>query len=69
MVKRRRQQLRWSQRDLARRALIDQSTISRLERGSLSGLRFARFARLVAVMNGLEPEAPHPPPIWRDPWR
>ena len=61
MVKRRRFALHWSQRDLERASGIDQSAISRLENGRLSGLRFARFARLVAVMNGLDPDAPHPP--------
>jgi hypothetical protein len=26
------------------------------------GIRFSKFARLVAALNGLEPERPHPPP-------
>lgn len=60
-VKRRRFAIRWSQRDLERASGIDQTVISRLENGRLSGLRFSRFARLVAAMNGLDPEAPHPP--------
>jgi hypothetical protein len=60
MVKRRRLQLGWSQRDLEWASLVDQTAISRLENGRLSGLRFSRFARLVAAMNGLDPDAPHP---------
>jgi DNA-binding Xre family transcriptional regulator len=60
-VKRRRFAIRWSQRDLERASGVDQTVISRLENGRLSGLRFSRFARLVAAMNGLDPEAPHPP--------
>ena len=61
MVKRRRLTIAWSQRDLMRASGIDQSAISRLENGRLSGLRFSRFARLVTAMNGLDPDAPHPP--------
>jgi DNA-binding Xre family transcriptional regulator len=68
MVKRRRIALHWSQRDLQRAAGINQSAISRLENGRLSGLRMARFARLVDAMNGLDPDAAHPPPPLR-PWR
>ena len=60
MVKRRRRALGWSQRDLQKESGLAQSAISRLENGKLSGLRFARFARLVAAMNGLDPGAPHP---------
>ena len=60
-VKRRRLAIRWSQRDLERASGVDQTVISRLENGRLSGLRFSRFARLVASMKGLDPEAPHPP--------
>ena len=60
LVKRRRRALGWSQRDLQKESGLAQSAISRLENGKLSGLRFARFARLVAAMNGLDPGAPHP---------
>ena len=60
MVKRRRRVLGWSQRDLQKDSGLAQSSISRLENGKLSGLRFARFAMLVVAMNGLEPDAPHP---------
>jgi DNA-binding Xre family transcriptional regulator len=68
-VKRRRIAMRWSQRDLQRASGLHQSAISRLERGILSGIRFSTFARLVAAMNGLDPERPHPPlrpPHWWD---
>ena len=68
-VKRRRIAIHWSQRDLQRASGLNQSAISRLERGILSGIRFSTFARLVAAMNGLDPERPHPPrrpPHWWD---
>jgi transcriptional regulator with XRE-family HTH domain len=65
MVKRRRTRIAWSQRDLSRACGLAQSAISRLETGKLSGVRFGRFAKLVAAMNGLDPDAPHPPrPKW-----
>jgi DNA-binding Xre family transcriptional regulator len=66
MVKRRRTRLGWSQRDLSASSGLAQSAISRLETGKLSGVRFGRFARLVAVMGGLDPDAPHPPrQVWQ----
>ena len=65
MVKRRRHVVRWSQRDLSRACGLAQSAICRLENGKLSGVRFGRFARLVAALGGLDPDAPHPArPIW-----
>jgi transcriptional regulator with XRE-family HTH domain len=65
MVKRRRTIVRWSQRDLSRASGLAQSAICRLETGKLAGVRFARFARLVAALGGLDADAPHPPrPIW-----
>ncbi len=65
MVKRRRLIIRWSQRDLSRASGLAQSAICRLENGKLSGVRFGRFAKLVAAMGGLDPDAPRPPlPIW-----
>ena len=65
MVKRRRYRIGWSQRDLARACGLAQSAICRLETGKLSGIRFGRFARLVAAMGGLDPDGPHPPmPMW-----
>jgi transcriptional regulator with XRE-family HTH domain len=66
-VKRRRQAIGWSQRDLQRASGLNQSAISRLERGILSGIRFSTFARVVASMNGLEVDRPRPPqrpPYW-----
>jgi len=66
-VKRRRMAIRWSQRDLEMASGVDQTVISRLENGILPGIRFSRFARLVAAMNGLEVDRPHPPPP-RPPW-
>ncbi len=68
MVRRRRHVLRWSQRDLAAVSLVAQSTISKLETGSLTGIRFRRFARLVAALGGLDPDAPHPPYPYRSRW-
>ena len=67
-VRRRRMTLRWSQRDLERASGVDQTVISRLENGVLSGIRFSRFARLVAAMYGLEVDRPHPPPPRRMWW-
>ena len=61
MVKRRRSILGWSQRDLSLASGLAQSAISRLETGRLSGVRFGRFAKLVAAMGGLDPTSPHPP--------
>jgi DNA-binding Xre family transcriptional regulator len=68
-VKMRRMTIRWSQRDLERACGVDQTVISRLENGVLPGIRFSRFARLVAAMNGLDVDRPHPPPprpFWWD---
>jgi transcriptional regulator with XRE-family HTH domain len=53
-LRRRRQRLGWSQRDLGRRTGVDQSTISRLETGVRCGLRWSRFAAVVAVLGGLD---------------
>jgi transcriptional regulator with XRE-family HTH domain len=61
MVKRRRTQLRWSQRELAKRCSLTQPIISRLENGQLRGLKMHRLAAIVAVMGGLDVAAPHPP--------
>ena len=60
MVKRRRMALGWSQRDLQDATGFHQSSISRLERGILAGIRFSTFARIVSLMNGLDIDAPHP---------
>lgn len=61
MVRRRRERLGWSQRDLARQSGTSQSGISRLETGRLRGLKFHRFAAIVAVLGGLDRDAPAPP--------
>ena len=61
MVKRRRIQLRWTQRELARRCSMTQGVISRLENGKLRGLKMGRLAAMVAVMGGLDLAAPDPP--------
>ena len=62
MVAARRNDLGWSQRDLARHVGCHQSVISRLERGLLLGIRYRRFARIVAVLGGLVPDGS--PPEW-----
>jgi transcriptional regulator with XRE-family HTH domain len=42
--------LGWSQRELARRVHLSQSTISRVEHGRNRTLKLSRFARLVVVL-------------------
>jgi transcriptional regulator with XRE-family HTH domain len=53
LVLRRRQRLGLSQRHLERLCGVDQTVISRLENGRLGGLRWSRFAQLVAALGGL----------------
>lgn len=53
-IKRRRLKLGLSQSRLARMTGIHQSTISRFENGKRFGLRWWRFAVLVAVLGGLD---------------
>ncbi len=53
LVRRRRQGLGLSQRQLERLSGVDQTVISRLENGTLGGLRWSRFARLVGALGGL----------------
>jgi len=60
MVRRRRIEIAWTQRDLERAARVSQSMISRLETGQLRGIRFGRLGRIIASMNGLDPSAPRP---------
>ena len=60
LVKRRRLRLRLTQTELASAIPVHQSVISRLERGRLRGMRFYKFARLVAVLGGLDPHGPVP---------
>ncbi len=60
MIRRRRRAIKWSQQDLAFAVGLAQSTISRLEAGTLTGIRFDRFARIVAALDGLDPDTPFP---------
>jgi hypothetical protein len=53
-VRRRRIALGLSQMDLSRRTGIHQSIISRVERAQRWGLAWRRFARLVAMLDGLD---------------
>lgn len=53
-LKRRRLKLGLSQTRLGRMTGIDQSTISRFENGKRFGLRWWRFAVMVAVLGGLD---------------
>ncbi len=53
-VLRRRTALRLSQRDVQRLSGMDQAMVSRLENGKLHNLRFARLARLVDALDGLD---------------
>jgi transcriptional regulator with XRE-family HTH domain len=53
-VKRRREHLRLSQRDVERRSGVSQSVISRLENGLLPGLTWGRFVLLVNALDGLD---------------
>jgi transcriptional regulator with XRE-family HTH domain len=41
----------WSQRDLEHRAQVDQTTISRLERGVLRGLSIRRLAAILDALH------------------
>ena len=61
MVRRRRHRLGLTQQHLAALSGIDQSVISRLERGRLRGLRWSRFAKIVGALGGLDDAAPIPP--------
>jgi transcriptional regulator with XRE-family HTH domain len=65
LVKRRRLRLALSQRQLERLSGVDQSVISRLENGKLYGLRWARFAKIVEALDGLEFDAA---PVEHPPW-
>lgn len=60
LVRRRRERIGLSQRDLHRLSGIDQSVISRLETGRLRGLRFSRLARLVDALGGIGDADPLP---------
>jgi ribosome-binding protein aMBF1 (putative translation factor) len=60
LVRRRRERIGLSQRQLQRLSGIDQSVISRLETGQLRGLRFSRLARLVDALGGIGDADPLP---------
>jgi len=62
-LRRRRQWLGWTQRQLEAYSGIDQAVICRLENGKQYGLRWARLADLIDALGGLEvgPGAPDPP--------
>ncbi len=53
-VRRQRMRAGLTQRDLGQMTGIDQSTISRLETGQRCGLKWSRFAVLVATLGGLD---------------
>jgi transcriptional regulator with XRE-family HTH domain len=60
LVRHRRYRLKLSQAELGLAAGVSQPVISRLERGRLRGIRFARLAQIVAVLGGLDPNGPIP---------
>jgi hypothetical protein len=60
LVRRRRERLGISQRQLELLCGVDQTVISRLENGRLGGLRWSRFARLVDALGGLGETDPQP---------
>jgi transcriptional regulator with XRE-family HTH domain len=64
MLKRRRVLGGLTQRELERLTGIDQTVISRLENGRQYGLRWSRFAILVARLDGLDAATAAPPPPW-----
>lgn len=65
-VRRRREALNLSQRDLSRRSGVSQSAISRFENGLQFCIRWSRFARIVVALGGLDfnlherPDQPKP---------
>lgn len=60
LVRHRRERLKLTQERLAHAAGVSQPVISRLECGRLRGMRYARLARIVAVLGGLDPNGPIP---------
>jgi transcriptional regulator with XRE-family HTH domain len=54
-IKRRRHALGWTQRFLEAQSGLDQMVISRIENGRQYGLRWKRFADLVAALGGFDP--------------
>ena len=68
VVKCRRIQRGISQRELERLSGVDQTIICRLENGKLYNLRWARFARIVGALDGLDVSAPATErPAWPGP--
>jgi transcriptional regulator with XRE-family HTH domain len=61
LVRRRRDRIGLSQRQLEALSGVHQSVISRLETGQLRGLRFSRLARLVNALGGIGDADPVPP--------
>ena len=57
-IRERRLQAQLSQAQLERRSGLDQTAISRLERGRLGGLRLHRLAAVFAALDGLTLEDP-----------
>ena len=53
-LRRKRRRLGITQTELQRRTGVDQTTISRIENGRRFGLRWHRFARVVAELDGLD---------------
>ena len=64
MLKRRRLLAGLTQRELERLTHVDQTVISRLENGRQYGLRWSRFAILVATLDGLDDATAKPAPPW-----
>jgi transcriptional regulator with XRE-family HTH domain len=64
VLKRRRLDASLTQHQLEQLSGIDQTVISRLENGRQYGLRWSRFAILVAVLGGLDDEPRQPEPWW-----
>ena len=64
MIKRWRLGGGYTQRQLEALTGIDQTVISRLENGRQYGLRWSRFAILIAVLGGFDDGRSEPPPPW-----
>ena len=64
MIKRWRLRAGLTQRQLERLSGIDQTVISRLENGRQYGLRWSRFAILIAVLGGIDDGRSEPSPPW-----
>ena len=60
LVRRRRERLGITQRQLELLSGVDQTVISRLENGRLGSLRWSRFAKIVGALGGLGDDDPLP---------